>query len=736
MKFRASIAAGLLAALIFPGAVSAADLYWYPSHPAQGGGGAWNTTSAFWNPNADGSGTQAAWNNATFDAAIFGGTAGTVTNASGITAGSLQFLTTGYVITNSGLANTLTLSGGTGVINVGSGMTANIRGSLSSSSLITKTGTGTLALGGASAPNNIAGGIYLQEGELRTLSGTSGMLGTTTLRMANGTTVATTFGGSSSIGPTLASAGDGYQINNGATVTFNIDLAGSASTGNSRFAGDASYGNGVTLIKTGQGTMVLGTTSANFGSTSANTWRIDQGLVQFTDTAAFGASANGITLNGGGIRLGNTSRTLANPFTLNDVAGNRIEVLGTLTLGTANQLTGTGGFSKTETGTLSITASNSYSGTTTLSNGTLLGGNDNAFGTGALALNAGTIASSSSVARTFSNALTIGGDITFGQTSGGTGTLLFASTATNNLGAATRTLTVNQATDIRGAIGNGNITKAGDATLTLANSSSSFGALTINAGSVVVSNGATVTGLAGTGGLNITNSTLTVNSGTASSFGGAISGSGSLAKTGSGTVTLTGDNTFTGATAVIGGTLELNASSGAALGATTSIGVTNAVLLVSKSDQVNNVAISLSGGTIQRGSGVSEVFGNLNIAAASFLDFGSGTAGTLQFQNYSNTGSSLVTVQNFFPGNKLQFTSTSFGTGDLANFSFSSVYTTGTVGGYFTITAIPETSTVVAAIGLAGMMFWPARRRLMRDAKSILGIRRSARDRMRQYGRS
>ena len=51
---------------------------------------------------------------------------------------------------------------------------------------------------------------------------------------------------------------------------------------------------------------------------------------------------------------------------------------------------------------------------------------------------------------------------------------------------------------------------------------------------------------------------------------------------------------------------------------------------------------------------ISEVFGNLNVAAASFLDFGAdNAAGTLRFGIY--TASALLTVQNFLPGNKLQF---------------------------------------------------------------------------------
>jgi hypothetical protein len=70
--------------------------------------------------------------------------------------------------------------------------------------------------------------------------------------------------------------------------------------------------------------------------------------------------------------------------------------------------------------------------------------------------------------------------------------------------------------------------------------------------------------------------------------------------------------------------------------------------------------------------------------------------------------------------------------GDLsnANFSFSNGFTTGTEGGYFTITAIPEPSTYLAAAGLLSLMLWPSRKRIIRDTKKILGFTPPMRDRL------
>jgi autotransporter-associated beta strand protein len=211
---------------------------------------------------------------------------------------------------------------------------------------------------------------------------------------------------------------------------------------------------------------------------------------------------------------------------------------------------------------------------------------------------------------------------------------------------------------------------------------------------------------------------------------GRMTGEGglTLAASGNTVLRLTADNDFIGSTVVSGGTLEL-ATTGENQGAlrlTTSVSVASgATLLISDSDQIRDTAsITLSGGTIQRGSGVNEIFGNLNISGGSTLDFGSGAIGTLQFQTYSYTGSSLVEVQNFLAGNRLQFLSSSFNSGSLTQFDFNGIgYSTSLESGYFTITAIPEPSTYLAVAGLIAVMLWPSRRRIFRGVGRVVGGR-------------
>jgi autotransporter-associated beta strand protein len=212
---------------------------------------------------------------------------------------------------------------------------------------------------------------------------------------------------------------------------------------------------------------------------------------------------------------------------------------------------------------------------------------------------------------------------------------------------------------------------------------------------------------------------------------GGISGSGGLAKLGAGTLTLTGSNTYTGAIAVQGGLLDLAATAGAAAGAVASVSVAaGATLLVSRSNQVNDAAaVSLSGGTITRGRGASEVFGKLTVSSPSFLDFGNGAAGTFSFGTY--TPSALLTIRNFGAGNTLSFGSdltSSIGNQDL--FTFDHGFRSSWDGRTFTVTAIPEPPAFLAAGGFLAVMLWPSRKRLLRYTKRTLGLRRPMRDRL------
>jgi autotransporter-associated beta strand protein len=239
-------------------------------------------------------------------------------------------------------------------------------------------------------------------------------------------------------------------------------------------------------------------------------------------------------------------------------------------------------------------------------------------------------------------------------------------------------------------------------------------------------------------GTGSSNSAYFVNTGMSATESSSLTAPGSLTKSGNGTLTLSANNTFSGALNAQAGLLNLNTTSGSAAGSVSSLSVASgATLLVSQNNQVNNSAtVSLSGGTIRTGAGVSEVFGNLNVSSASFLDFGTtsyANANTISFGTY--TPSALLTLQNFNFGSTLTFKSDlsssinnnslfAFQNGGIGSYSWDSGTST------FTITAIPEPSTYLAAAGLLGMMLWPSRRRLIKDATRILGLTPPMRDRL------
>jgi hypothetical protein len=89
-------------------------------------------------------------------------------------------------------------------------------------------------------------------------------------------------------------------------------------------------------------------------------------------------------------------------------------------------------------------------------------------------------------------------------------------------------------------------------------------------------------------------------------------------------------------------------------------------------------------------------------------------------------------VNNFGLGNVLTFGSNLTDSINGGLFAFDNGFTSGWDAGSstFTITAIPEPSTYAAAAGLIALMLWPARRRLLKDMKSVLGLRVPMRERL------
>lgn len=168
---------------------SSVSVNWDPNGTAAGTGGTgiWDTTTADRFRNGVSGTTSFRWvdsstgNNHT---AVFGGTAGTVSLATGgVTASGLQFETSGYTIQS----DTLTLGGSAPLISVSTG-TATITSVLAGSSGFEKTGSGTLVLGSA---NTASGPVSVSAGTLALKNTTGSATGTGSVTVTGGTILGT-----------------------------------------------------------------------------------------------------------------------------------------------------------------------------------------------------------------------------------------------------------------------------------------------------------------------------------------------------------------------------------------------------------------------------------------------------------------------------------------------------------------------------------------------------------------
>ncbi len=296
---------------------------------------------------------------------------------------------------------------------------------------------------------------------------------------------------------------------------------------------------------------------------------------------------------------------------------------------------------KTGAGTLILNAENTYTGSTTISEGTLIATNVEALGTGnvtdnaTLEMNTGgdfdnAISGSGQVVKSGDETLTLSGanSYTGGTTISG-GTLVASNVEALGTGDVTdnATLELNAGGDFANNIGGtGSVVKSGDKTLTLSGSNTYTGGTTISGGTLVASN------VEALGSGDVTdNATLEMNTG--GDFANNIGGTGSVVKSGDETLTLSGSNTYTGGTTISGGTLVATSVEALGSGDVTD----NATLALNTGGDFDN-AISGSGQVVKSGdktltlSGINSYTGGTTISG-----------GTLVASNVDALGSGDVT---------------------------------------------------------------------------------------------
>ncbi len=446
----------------------------------------------------------------------------------------------------------LSVTGASGTIDT-DGHDAALTGVISGSGSLTKTGEGTLVLTGA---NTYAGGTVIAQGTLvgnttsiqgditnnaalvidqatdGTLAGdisgtgtfTKDGTGTVTLTGTNTYTGGTTVLSGTLVGDTNSLQGN---VANSGTVVFDQAVDGT-------YAGTVS-GSGA-LAKTGSGTLVL--TGAN--TYTGGTTIADGALVGGTD------SIQGAIVNNAALVINQTAD-------------------GTL----GSDISGTGSFTKDGTGTVTLTGANSYTGGTTVHGGTLVGdtnslqGNVANSGTLVFAQTAdgaytGAASGSGALVKTGSGTLVLTGINSY---SGGTtiadGTLVGNTNSVQGdiVNNAALIIDQNGSGTLAGDIsGTGSFAKDGTGTVWLTGTNTYAGGTTVLGGNLVGDTNSLQGDIANSG-------NVVFNQTTDGTYTGAVSGSGVLAKTGSGTLTLTGANSYTGGTLITDGTLVGNSSS-------------------------------------------------------------------------------------------------------------------------------------------------------------------------------
>ncbi|WP_296345300.1 autotransporter-associated beta strand repeat-containing protein [Reyranella sp.] len=395
-------------------------------------------------------------------------------------------------------------------------------GVMSGSGTLTKTGNGTVIL---TANNSYGGGTTISGGVLQLGNGgTTGMI----------------------TGNVVVNGADSLlAFNRSDAITFADDISGTG---------------GIMLM--GPGTVALTGNNTFTGGTA-----IGGGTVQAGSDSAFGAAGTSLTLGGGATVEALASFTSDRTVQLLVMGGTFDTNGNTLTLQGA--ITGVGALTKTGAGTLILTGTNSYTGGTTVEAGTAQGDSASlqgaiinnatvAFDQGTNGTYAGTMSGTGALVKSGAGNLTLGGSNSYtGGTTVSGGTLTGNTSSLQGNIVNNAAVVFSQSTDGTYAgimSGAGGFTKSGAGNLTLT------GANSYGGGTVV--SGGTLTGTTSSlQGAIVNNATVAFDQGTNGTYNEVMSGSGALVKAGTGTLTLTGANTYTGGTTVSGGTLTGTASS-------------------------------------------------------------------------------------------------------------------------------------------------------------------------------
>ncbi|WP_157152685.1 DUF4347 domain-containing protein, partial [Cellvibrio sp. BR] len=535
-------------------------------------------------------------------------------------AASSMSLTSGTITL--GAATTQTFTNGTGD-------TATISSAIGGSGALTKTGAGGLTL---SATNSYSGVTSISAG---------------TLTVSNGDAISTNGSVSVSSGATLALSSNETigNLSGAGSVTLGSNTLTSWITADTTFSGGISGTGGLSVNQSGAATFALTLSGTN--TYTGNTTAMNFGSLRLDGDASVSSSSY-LRANG------NSVITLLSNQTVGSLGSNSATAtvnLGSFTLSAggdnttttvAGVVSGTGNLVKQGSGTMTLTATNTYSGTTTVSAGTLAVASDSNLGSNTVTLALGATLDISG-ATNIDNAIALSGDATVSTSANATLSGVISGAHTLAKSGAAALILSGSNTYAGTTVSAGTLSVASDANLGSGGISLAAGTILQVTGATTVDNSITLTGNA------------TVNNSANATLSGVIGGGFNLAKSGASTLTLSGTNTYNNTT-VSAGTLSAASDSnlgsgGVTLAAGTTLAVTGATTI--------DNAVTLSGAVTVNTSADATLSGNIG-GAGSLAKTGANTltlsgtnsyagstnvsAGTLSVAGDGNLGSGTVTL--------------------------------------------------------------------------------------------
>jgi autotransporter-associated beta strand protein len=540
----------------------------------------------------------------------------TATSAITINASStLTYAASGTTTLNNPITGTGTFENTTGIVSL-AGNTSVTNMKITSGTVIITTGTFT-----TTTINNIGN---LTFNSLTNLSSSLVISGIGSLTKSNTNTVTIT-GNYSASGAVTVNSGT-FQLNQ---VTAALSIPSLAISGTFNYNGTSSLT--VTGAFTGAGTFDNKGAAALIFSGSASTF-----------SGTFNASS--VTT------ITATTASFGSPTLINNTANITFNLPGGLALA-ASIFSGSGTVTKSGVGTLSLTGAIAYTGTTSITAGTLqfdtapTGSSFTITSPGIMSYNstnaatlAGTITGTGTLINNGTGILTLSGTYTgfTGIVNANTGALIIASSLfttgsiNNTAGVTFNTTTGNLAFASSIFSGTGTVTKLGTGTLSLTGAIAYAGATSITTGTLQFDTAPTGSSF------SITSpGIMSYNSTNAGTLARAITGTGTLINNGTGILTLSGIYTgFTGTVNANTGALIITSSTFAASSISNISGITF-------DTTAGNLAFTSSifsgaGAVTKLGTGTLSLTGAIAYAGATSI-----TAGTLQFDT-APTGSSFT----------------------------------------------------------------------------------------------